>query len=225
MELNLKDLFKRILLQWRIFVIAMPVFAVVFTVMGVLTSRGVDLKLTVLGLLVGGFFVAADVCVCYVLTGKVRCASDMTEGFSIDLLGTVRSERVSVRFGGVDRFIERVFDGKRLPEETAVKLICTDIAMAVRVKGVDSIVFTGNVSDGVMQTIADGIAQLEGDDAPSILCLPRAIDSPDSLKLLLSAKSVLLLETVGKSTFADVERSLAYCERYSIPVLGAVLAE
>lgn len=251
MEINLKDLMKKVLLQWRLLVVGMLVFAVVFTVLGGVQSKKVadkaeakleeqiengvpeaervvipkvtfvSPKMLVLGAAVGFLLAAGIVCVQYAMLGKLRCESDLSDGYSVSVLGTIAIEPKKRFLGAVDRMIVRLFDGRGASNETKIRIIATDIAMAAKAKGLTSLYFTGNG----FQEIADEVAAaLKGSDV-SIATGELAIYSPELLAEMLGAKGVVLFERVGTSRFVDIKKELAYCERYSIPVIGSVVID
>lgn len=252
MEINLKDLTKKVLLQWRLIVIGVLILAVALTVFGAVQSktaadkaeakleqqvadgvpeaeRVVVPKVTVVSpkmLLIGavlGFLAAVGVVgVQYVLSGKLRCASDLADGLSVSVLGTVSiGPKKKAFLDFVDRAIERLFDGRRISEETKIRIIATDIAMAAKSKGISSLYFTGNG----FGEIADSVAAALKDNDVKIASGELAIYSPEKLAEMLGSTGVVLFERVGISGFSDIKKELAYCERYSIPVIGSVVIE
>ena len=252
MEINLKDLTKKVLLQWRLIVVGILVLAIALTVLGGVQSKRkadaareiyaaqeasglseaervtipkvtlVSPKMMLLGAVLGCFAAVGVVCVQYVMSGRLRCESDLADGLSVSVLGAVSNgSKKKVFLDAVDRAVEKLFEGRTVDGETKIRIIATDITMAAKAKGLTSLYFTGNGYLG----IADEVAEAMKESGVGIASGELAIYSPERLAEMLQSSGVVLFERVGVSRFADIKKELAYCERYSIPVIGSVVIE
>jgi hypothetical protein len=251
MVINLKDLSKKVLLQWRLILVGVLVMAIASTLLGAVFSKRqadeiaaerkeqislgvpeeelpvvpkvtlISPKMLVLGTVLGFLAAAGVVSGDYVLTGKLRGETDLTDGYSLPVLGTVSFSPKKRRFDCVDRFIKTLYRQKNLPRETVVQLIATDIVMTAEKKGITSLYFTGNA----FGSFADELSEALKGSGLMISIGEKAIYSPDLLREMLGSGGVVLLERVEYSAFSDIARELSYCERYSIPVLGAVVID
>ena len=251
MVITLRDLSKKILVQWRMLLIAIVIMAIAMTGLGIVRSKmqneaaqtrldaqialGVpseerikvppvsffDPKMFVLGAALGFLCAAGVVSVHYVLTGKLRGENDLIDAYSLGILGVLRLEPQSRRFVCVDRFIRRLYEKQEPSRETVMRLIATDIVASAEKAGVKSLYFTGNGYGAVAEEIAD----LLKDSGLSITCGELAIYSPEKLREMLASEGIVLFETVEASNFSDITREISYTERYSIPLLGAVVIE
>lgn len=258
LEINLKDLMKKILKQWRVLLISMLVCAILAMLVGGLMSQQkadeaekalaeqianggpkegeeeivvpevvfVSATNIVIGVVIGIVLVAGCVTVGYAMTSKLRCSSDMVDGFSVSVIGIVKLERKKKWFGFMDRAIESWFrEGTKIPAETNTKIISTDIALSMKKKGIQTICFTGNAKRETIQPIVQTLRTTDKEKLLTINFEELAIYSPKALETMLNAEGVLLFERVGKSKFADISKELEYCKRYDIPVLGCVVIE
>lgn len=186
MEINLKDLMKKILKHWRILLVSMLVCAILATLVGGFMSQQkadeaekalaeqianggpkegeeeivvpevvfVSATNIVIGLLVGAVLVAGCVVISYAMTSKLRCASDMSQGFSVSVMEIIKLDRKKKWFGFLDRAIDACFrEGKKIPKDTNIQIISTDIALAMKKKGIQAICFTGNANREMVQSI------------------------------------------------------------------------
>lgn len=180
----------------------------------------------VVGFVVGFMLVAGCVTIGYAMTLKLRCASDMSKGFSVSVIGTIKLERKKKWFGFMDRAIDSLFrEEKKISAETNIKIISTDIALAMKKKGIQAICFTGNTERETIQPIIQALRTADKEKALKIDFEKLAIYSPKALEKMLNAESIVLFERIGKSKFADIDKELEYCKRYDIPVLGCVVIE
>lgn len=257
-EINLKDLMKKILKQWRILLIAMLVCAILATVVGGFISQqkadeaekalaeqianggpkeGEELIVVpevvfvsvgniVIGLLIGIVLVAGCVTVGYAMASKLRCVSDMEQGFSVSVLGIVKLDRKKNLFDFVDRAIDACFrEGEKISRDTNIKIISTDIALAMKKEDIHTICFTGNANKETVQPIIQMLRTADKGKLLTIVFEELAIYSPKALENMLNSEGVVLFERIGKSKFADISKELEYCKRYDIPVLGCVIIE
>ena len=247
---DLKNLTKRILLQWRLLVVGMLVLAFALTVLGALRSRMqadavreillgqmaegypeqdwvkvpkvryFDPKLFAGGAVLGFVAVSGTVFLEFVMTGRLRCESDLTEGYSLSILGRVRFEKRKRLFDVIDRAIERLFDGRDALSDGVISLVATDLKISAKEKGLSSLYLTGRdyleLADELAEAIGDGV---------TVRCGELAISQPDRMKEMLSCDGVVLLERIDHSRFDDIERTLDCCERHSIPVLGCLVIQ
>ncbi len=258
LEINLKDLMKKILKQWRIILISMLICGIAFTVVGGIMSQQkvdeaekalaeqianggpkegeeeivvpkvvfVSATNIVIGVVIGIVLVAGCVTVGYAMTSKLRCFSDMVDGFSVSVIGIIKLERKKKWFGFMDRAIDSWFrEGKKIPAETNIKIISTDIALAMKKKEIRTICFTGNANREAVWPIVQTLRTADKEKNLKINFEELAIYSPKALETMLNAEGVLLFERIGKSKFADISKELEYCKRYDIPVLGCVVIE
>ena len=183
-----------------------------------------SVKYVVVGIFLGIFAVAGSVSVTYVLSGKLKSVSDISQGFGLAVIGVIISSKKKRKFAAVDRFIEHLFQGeKNVPEDVNNQIIGLDICLASKKQGVTELCMTGNVPKEVVMPIFEKIHASE--EKVNVVYEEMAIYSPEALKKMLGANGVVLFESVGCSSYADIEKEVLYCKRYGIPVLGCVVVE
>lgn len=251
MEINLKDLAKKIILQWRLLMIGILVLAVTLAIYGGVQSvRAADeAKITyqeqkdngvppgdrikipkvsfaspkwlgigaALGLVVASGVIAAE----YVVSGKLRSAGDLADGCSVSVLAVVSPKEKKRFLGFVDRFLAKLLGAGKVARETKLRIIATDVAMAAKAKGLSTVYFTGNAFEEIPAEVAKA---MKGSGV-KVSVGKLAIYSPERLAEMLAADGVVLFERVGYSAYGDIQKELAYCDRYSIPVIGSVVIE
>ena len=179
-----------------------------------------------IGTVIGVLWVVGCVSVVYVMTSKLRCASDMSNGFSVNVLGTIKLDQKKKWFAVIDRAIEACFlKGKAISADENIKIISTDIGGAMKKQEIQSICLIGNVSKKTIRPIIQILRAEDEEKTLKISFKKLAGYSPKHLKMMLNAEGVVLFESVGKSKFADISKELEYCKRYDIPVLGCVVIE
>ena len=257
-EINFKDMMKKILKQWRFLLIGMIVFAILATLVGgYLSQKKADdaeksLAAQVeaggpkkneewivvpevvyfsgtyiaVGFALGIVIVAGCVAVYYAMSSSIRCSSDVVQGYSVSVIGHIKLDRKKKWFGFIDRAIDACFcEGKKIPQDTNIKIISTDIALAMKKNGIQTICFTGNAKKELVQPIIQALRATDKEKTLKIDFEELAIYSPKALETMLNSEGVVLFERLGKSKFADITKEIEYCKRYDIPVLGCVVIE
>lgn len=180
----------------------------------------------VIGLVAGAVIVALCVAVVYALSSKLRCSSDMAQGFGVSVIGVHKLERKKRFLGGLDHVIDVWFlEGKNIPADVNAQIIKTDIFLAAKKKGIQNVCFTGNVKKDDVKAIVQGFKTSNEEADIKVVFEELAIYSPKALEKMLNSEGVVLFEKIGKSAFVDIQKELAYCERYNIPVLGCVVVD
>ena len=256
-EINLTDLMKKILKQWRFLLIGMIVFAILATLVGgylsqkkaddaekalaaqveaglkkneewIVVPEVVTFSVTyvAVGVVLGVIAVAGCVFLGYAMTSNLRCAADVKKGYSVSVIGHIKLDRKKKWFGFIDRAIDACFrEGKKIPQDTNSKIISTDIALAMKKNGIQTICFTGNAKKEIVQPIIQALRAADKEKTLKIDFEELAIYSPKALETMLNSEGVVLFERLGKSKFADITKEIEYCKRYDIPVLGCVVIE
>ncbi len=166
----------------------------------VVTVRSLNKKYILIGLLGGLFAVAFAYALCYVLSGKLHTSDDLKSAFGLSVLGEVSGSNPEVDLVSQSAAI------------IAEKLTCNKIY----VMGASG----DEVSDKIRKDICDKLEkQNHVEDAKFGSC---AINDALSMKYLSDSDSVVLVERIDSSSYADIEKEIELCKSFEVKILGAV---
>lgn len=185
-----------------------------------------DKAFVLIGLLLGVFIPCVCVGVPYILSPSIRCKEEVKESLGIPLLGVVQ-ETVKTKGGNkIDRWLRsHLFSTQENTREDVLGIAATDILLTARKKGIESIYFTScSTAEQVKLVIKDIRKELDKQALPSQHDV-QVMKSSDSIRRMLEAGGVVLVEKINDSRYDNVTDVLKYCDRFDVPVLGYILIE
>lgn len=185
-----------------------------------------QLKYFLIGLVAGAFVVCAFVAFAYIISSSLRISSDLTDAFHMMLLGTVKEEGTEKKrlFGGIDRLIDRMFYGKgpQFTKEEQLKMIGAGMHVAAEKNEMKQVFVTGSCNDVQTKAVIDALTNSRKTGIEILTKGTSVVYDPEALEKLARADGVVFVEKIGQSLYKDIARELELCEKYEVPVIGAV---
>ncbi len=187
--------------------------------------RVISVRYVGLGLLIGLLFAIIVIAIADVFGRKLRVKEDLVEVYDIPLLGCLDGTPRKLLSGPVCRGINRAFFRRdaKYSEEERLRMIAAGIRLAVE-KGEMRIVYlTGTAGDPESEQRMAAIAeQLQG-GAAQVAYGKSVVYDPESLEALTAADGAVFVERVDGSTYEDIAKEVAACERYEVPIIGGIV--
>lgn len=185
-----------------------------------------QLKYFLIGLVAGAFVVCAFVAFAYIISSSLRISSDLTDAFHMMLLGTVKEENTRKKrlFGGIDRLIDRMFyaKGPQFTKEEQLKMISAGMYVAAEKNEMKQVFVTGSCNDAQTRAVIDALTNSGKSGIEVLTKGTSVVYDPEALEKLARADGVVFVEKIGQSLYKDIARELELCEKYEVPVIGAV---
>lgn len=173
----------------------------------------------IVGFVVGGILVYAYGCVAYIVSDKVYIANELGVRYGIRIIGRMASGRNK---NVIDRSIAKAEGRAYVPVADSDYHVIVGNLIGMK-EHTGSIFLTGSTDESVIQGIAEKIASLL--DGITIKYGYDIFNNPDSVTMLSSCDSVLLVEECGKSRYSVIEKELDKAEWFGKKVIGCVVVE
>lgn len=161
----------------------------------------------------------------YILNNDLHISDDIREYYQVSVLGNVK-ESVSRKgiFSGIDKGIYALFDEKwdASKNEIQLGLICEKIKIFMRKNNLKNIYISGADMSYYAVQIAGQITEMLKSEVVVIGVGAICSDS-DALKQMSCSDAVVLIETIGKSSYVDIQREVEQCQINNISIIGCVV--
>lgn len=188
----------------------------------------VSKKFIVLGFLGGAFLMFVFWTFVYILNNRLRLEDDFEQIFACKLLGnvSVRGKGKKKWFAYIDCLFEKLrhFNQRYFEEEEALDMVAVNIRIALNKAGARKVVVTGAVCGDETKRITEALAARLKLDGIEILLGNSILYNAESLENLVSVGHVILVEKVGESLYAEVEREIEICTQQEVDLIGCVVA-
>lgn len=161
------------------------------SVPGVVQPRWIVIG-AVLGIIIGIMAISFS----YILSGKLRTATDLEHPFEIPVL----ADQNSNDYEALAKGIARLMQDKNL-NTLCISAVDTDNAHTV-----------ANKLQKELQNIGLSVSQTSGTIS-------------EFVEAVSSASAVLFIEQIGRSRYLDIEKRVAACRNYGIPAVGSVVTD
>ncbi len=194
-------------------------------------AKSISVKNILLGALGGAFLVCCFYIMLYILSPKLKSGNELHDVFGLTILGIMRDERkYNKAFGKVDRFIESLFDKNdmRLSAAERMEIVCSFVRLGISNDSLKNLYIAGTGSGKRLADFKDALRNnIENNYANDRSCTIKTGASPlidsGSLKNLLSADAVVLVEEIGVSRYDDITRIKEVCGKFGVKILGTVV--
>ena len=232
-RIDLKDLCRRILLNWRYLVASALAGCLLLTVWGIVGSvsgrRGTLVALgSFLGILLGIFVCSVAITAKSMFSTTLQTKDDIADMYQIPMLGSVFFKTPhNKKFSKVDRFVYRLFQTRDAvtPERDRIAMLCTDIRLSAKKAGMYDLCFTGTSDDKYTSRVRQACCEELRSSFARISVGGSVTRTPESLEKLVSSDGVVLFERVNVSSYEDIKKEIELCQRYRIPVIGCIVIE
>lgn len=178
----------------------------------------ISLKYILVGLVAGAVCACGWIALRYLLSGKLRTADDLPEGFEINTLGNVTLEKV--KFPG---FMKKSY--YTMTKEEQLSVIISEIQVTAEKENIHRLFITSSVMNDALKEIGKAISS--GLDNEHLVCSvgETALYDPEEIRSLSNADGVIFVEQIGVSKFEEIAKEKAVAGRAHTQILGCVVVE
>ncbi len=186
----------------------------------------VSIKYVIAGAFLGIVLAAGCAGLLYILDNHLHRSGELQEMYGVEILGSFTVDRGKKRmFGFIDRFIRRLRRrGEReLSEEENLRMTAASIKMSLKRSGGTRLLFIGCGCSEETAAFTDNIRKELAKDGISVRCEKDLIYHGDCAAKLQDADSVVLVETLGRTTYQETEKEISLCHKGELPIIGAIV--
>lgn len=174
--------------------------------------------------LAGAFAGAVIAVVCVLcgllISGKLLKSEEMITIFGLPYMGSLISSKKQFI---IDKLIKKAVCGNDGPMDLAVRsrMMAERIAGVVMAKDINEIVIVGSeMNSDTMKSIEKLSAELTSKGV-KVKSIGNMISNPDVSEDVIKGGCVLILETIGKSSYKSIEKELSMLEGCGVKIIGA----
>lgn len=188
----------------------------------------VQTEAVILGMIMAAFLSAFAIFVRYISNTKIRITDNLQVIYAIPKLGQVAETSQKKRvFGFVDQWILllRNRNQRKFSREESIRLAAAAIRLAVEKSGEKEVYFLGCDLKGKSMDVCEELRNILGTDEIGVQILNNALYDAEVMEKLISARTVVLLETAGATLYSEMKREIELLKRQEIKLLGYVIVE
>lgn len=144
------------------------------------------------------------------------------------LLGVLRESRGNKKIKDkIDNKLAVIFkqDNRGYTQEEQIKIICTNLGLLIKKKGINSIFITGSHMTEKMNKILSALELYLKDNNINFVTEKNFLNDAESLRKFSETESVLFIERMNESFNDDIFKETEYCNKYNIENLGFIIVE
>lgn len=186
------------------------------------------IKYIIVGAFVGVFLAVCWFAFIYIISNSLRIKDDVSDALGISVLGTVKADSDKKKiFGFIDKLIYKIFYGKgsQFTEEERIKMIGAGVRISADKGEMKNVFITGSCNDSETERIKDLVKSAVGKTSATIKSGATIVYDPESLEAMSASDGVVIVERTGYSLYEDILREKELCEKYNVPIIGAVVIE
>ena len=187
----------------------------------------INIKLIVIGFIIGAFLVLFIEAIAYILNKKLRYEDDFESIFGIKLLGAIVGENTGKKrlFGFIDRWMikKRHANIHKFEAGEAEDMIGSNIKLLAKNAETDSVYVTGATIADIPEDLLDTLVKRLGKEGITLTVGKSIIYNADALEAAAAAGNVVLIDKAGVVTYNEVYSMLDTCDTLKINVLGGVV--
>lgn len=191
------------------------------------TTIGISPKTVVIGAVVFAFIYCMIWALKYIFDGNIKISDDLHQLINADLIGSV----ITVKEPSfvIDKLIYRLKHhavGKVLPVEDSLELIASVISVNAKNGEINEVAFAGcELKKKAYEYCEKLAAILKDSHGINSKILGDIVYNKDDVETLADERGIVLIETVGVSTYLDIQREMQLINRLGINVIGGVIIE
>lgn len=187
-------------------------------------SMGFIIKYAVVGGVLGIFLMAGFIVVISLLSGKLQNNQELESYYRLRMLGRIPG---SNELKGIDRVIYNIKNKnrKQLDIDAAMDIICSNIEIECKSRGISEIYLTGSyiekVDESIVKRIISELSKLRIDAIYGENICYGAV----SLRKMVETGAVVLVEQAGLSVYEEIDRELVAIKEHGTNLIGCVAIE
>ncbi|SFU33963.1 hypothetical protein [Butyrivibrio sp. INlla21] len=157
------------------------------------------LKYGIMGCMAAVFIAVVILSLKYIMSQTIKVEDDIKYAFNIPVLGSIRNNH---------------FDKN---------LIASSINAVVNVHSAKNICIVSSYSDETVENNKAKISDALKDKGIQTITCHSIMDDSDSLDKAISSDAIILMETIQKSKYEDIAKTIELCKNYHLLLLGSIL--
>ena len=190
-------------------------------------SSSINIKMIVIGFILGAFVVLFVVAMGYILNKKLRCEDNYERTFGIKLLGMVSGSGSNKKkiFDFVDRWIwkKRHVNMHKFTSGEEEDMVVSNIKLLAKNQEASKVYLTGATISRVGEDIVDTFAKRLGKDGVELVVGKSIIYNADALEDASEIGCIVMIDKAGEVLYNEIYSMLDCCEAHNIKVLGGVV--
>lgn len=182
----------------------------------------ISFKYIIIGMIAGAFLMCCYLTIVYLLNKNLRTSIELTDDFNIPLLGEVA---LDTNKNGIDALIYHFIkkENTDFSNKNRIDMICAGIKIAVDKKNMQSIHISGASNSKEVIDFKEKLSYLLMDDSIKITIGSSVAYDSSSLKMLSVTDGAVFIEQINESKISDIENELQVCNKYGVPIIGAIV--
>lgn len=157
------------------------------------------IKYGIVGCIAAIFLATVFYSLVYVMSPTIKVADDLKYVFQLPLIGAIQKDK---------------------PDTS---LIISGISAAAKIHSANKICIISSYSDEIVETYKAEISKSMEDKGIQPIVCQSIINDSESLEKATSAEGIILFETIQKSKYEDISKTIEMCNNYNILILGTIL--
>lgn len=180
----------------------------------------INLKYIVIGVILGFLFGSFGYVAVYVLNDKLKTEKELEDYYDISVLETIDSSRDKRDKHLINLSIKRT-DNRS--ENDKVEMVYENIKAYMKMREIKNIHFVSTLDSNEVEELMNKIVKRFRNDNYKMTLGSSVMVNAESLKCLVEAQGVVLVEQIGKSKFKEIGREIDICKRNKKDIIGGVV--
>lgn len=187
----------------------------------------ISIKYIILGFILGLFIEAFIGAFFYISSNKLHTSRDLELCYDVPMLGTVFYENEKKKFLSiVDRWMVKIRNNNKIiTKEISLKLITTRVRLFVQKNNLHGVLITGIYMGEHEIELARKIQNIMEKFGIEVVIGKSMIYDSETMEKAGNIGAVILMETVGKSLYSEIDKEIYYCLKTKIVVIGSIAVE
>lgn len=179
----------------------------------------INLKYIVIGVILGFLFSSFGYIAVYVLNDKLKTEKELEDYYDISVLENIDTFR-----NKKNKYLINLSKGTDTrSEDDKVEMVYENIKAYMEMKDITNIHFTSTLDSNEVEELMDKIVKRFRSDNYKMTLGSSVMVNAESLKSLVEAQGVVLVEQIGKSKFKEIGREIDICRRNQKDIIGSVV--
>ena len=196
------------------------------TSMGSVAKPGISVKYIILGMILAAFLYVAVIFVRFIMNNRLRDTDDIQAIYQLPLLGQVTTGEEKKKFlGFVDKWLLSLRDRnkRQFTSQEEIRLAAVGVKISAKKNALEQVYLIGCGLAEEAFKVCEQLKEILGKEGLEVQILNNVLYDAESMEELARAKGVVLVETAGKTLYAEVLRELELLDRQGIKRLGGII--
>ncbi len=187
----------------------------------------INVKLIIIGFIIGAFLVAFVVALGYIFNKKLRPEDDYEAIFGIKLLGNISGNQSNKKklFGFVDKWLikKRHVNMHKFTPSEEEDMVVSNMKLLAKKSDTTNLYLTGSTISDIAEDLMDTFVKRLGKDGIQLTIGKSIIYNADALEDASEIGSIVIIDKAGTVMYNEIYNMLDTCETHKIKVLGGVV--